>query len=117
MWAGIVLVDPMPVGFQGFYDDLLPDLAGHPPWLDLDAEVSASLDGFGDVPLTVIEQDPECGFLSPGFVQGVGREAAQSVDSYWQDGLAFYERLSSSPDRWSPTELGSTWWSGISPIW
>lgn len=29
-------------------------------------------------------------------VEGVGRGAAESVDSYWQDGLAFYEGLSSS---------------------
>ena len=94
--AGIVLVDPMPVGFQGFYDDLLPSFAGHPPWLDLDAEVSASLDDFGSVPMVVIEQDSNAVFLSQGFVDGVGREAAQSVDTFWQDGLAFYEGLSSS---------------------
>jgi sugar lactone lactonase YvrE len=94
--AGIVLVDPMPVGFQGFYDDLLPDLAGHPPWLDLDAELSESLDDLGDLPLTVIEQDPNAVFLSPGFVEGFGREAAESVDAYWQRGLAFYRGLSSS---------------------
>ncbi|HEU5111734.1 MAG TPA: hypothetical protein VFU96_00365, partial [Acidimicrobiia bacterium] len=93
---GIVLVDPMPIGFQGFYDDLLPDLAGHPPWLDLDTAVSASLGDFGSVPLTVIEQDPNAVFLSSGFVEGVGRESAESVDAYWQDGLAFYEGLSSS---------------------
>ena len=93
--AGIVLVDPMPVGFQDFYDDLLPDLAGHPPWLDLDTEVSETLDGLGDVPLTVIEQDSNAVFLSPGFVEGFGREAAESVDAYWQDGLAFYDGLSS----------------------
>ena len=114
--GGIVLVDPMPVGFQGFYDDLLPDLAGHPPWLDLDAEVSASLDGFGDVPLTVIEQDLNAVFLSPGFVQGVGREAASPwtligrTASPSMRGCRLFH-------RWSPTELGSTWWSGISPIW
>ncbi len=91
--AGIVLVDPMPVGFQDFYDDLFPDLAGHPPWLDLDAEISQSLDGVGDVPLTVIEQDPKAVFLSSGFVEGGGSEAAEA-DAYWQDGLAFYAELS-----------------------
>ncbi len=67
--AGMVLVDPMPVGFQDFYDDLLPDLAGHPPWLDLDAEVSQSLDGFGNVPLIVVEQDPDSVFQSGQFVE------------------------------------------------
>jgi len=94
--TGVVLVDPMPIGFQDFYDHLLPELAGHPPWLDLDADISESLDGFADVPLTVIEQDPNAVFLSPRFVEVVGGEAAESVDSYWQDGLAFYEGLSSS---------------------
>ncbi len=93
--AGMVLVDPMPVGFQDFYDDLLPDLAGHPPWLDLDAEVSQSLDGFGNVPLIVIEQDPDSVFQSRQFIEGVGRETAEAVDTYWQDGLAGYEDLSS----------------------
>ncbi len=48
--AGIVLVDPMPVGFQEFYDDLLPDLAGHPPWLDLDAGASEALDELRECP-------------------------------------------------------------------
>jgi len=92
--AGIVLVDPMPVGYQDFYDDLLPDLAGHPPWLDLDVQVSQSLDGIGDVPLIVIEQDPDSVFQSGPFIDGVGPEAAEAVNTYWQDGLAFYAALS-----------------------
>ena len=29
------------------------------------------------------------------FVEGFGREAAESVDAYWQDGLAGYDGLSS----------------------
>ena len=87
--AGIVLVDPMPVGFQDFYDDLLPDLAGHPPWLDLDGGASQSLDDFGNVPLTVIEQDPDSVFQSRQFVEGFGREPAEAVNTYWQDGLAW----------------------------
>ena len=92
--AGMVLVDPMPVEFQAFYDDLLPDLAGHPPWLDLDAEVSQSLDGFGNVPLIVVEQDPDSVFQSSHFVEWVGPEAAEAVNTYWQDGLASYAALS-----------------------
>ena len=92
--AGIVLVDPMPVGFQDFYDDLLSDLAGHPPWLDLDAEVSQSLGSLGNVPLIVIEQDPDSVFQSRQFVEGVGPEAAEAANAYWQEGLAFYAALS-----------------------
>ena len=92
--AGLVLVDPRPVGFQDFYDELLPDLASHPPWLDLDAEVSQSLDGLGNVPLTVIEQDPDSVFQSRPFIDAFGREAVDAVNTYWQDGLAFYSTLS-----------------------
>jgi pimeloyl-ACP methyl ester carboxylesterase len=94
--AGIVLVDPMPVGYQDFYDDLLPDLAGHPPWLDLDAQVSQSLDGFGDVPLVVIEQDPDSVFQSRPFIDAFGREVADAVNTYWEEGLAFYAAFSTN---------------------
>jgi hypothetical protein len=93
--AGAVLVDPMPVGYPDFYDELLPDLTGHPAWLDLNADVSQSLDGFGNVPLIVIEQDPGSVFMSRQFIEGVGREAAETVNNFWQDGLAFYQGLSS----------------------
>lgn len=92
--AGIVLVDPMPVGFQEFYDDLLPDLGGHPPWLDLDSGVSEAIGGLVDVPLVVIEQDPGAVYLSERFVDGAGSEAARQVNTSWQDGLAFYAELS-----------------------
>jgi hypothetical protein len=93
---GLVLIDPMPVGFPDFYDDLLPDLAGHPPWLDLDPDVSDSLDGLGETPMVVIEQDPDAVFLSKTFVDGVGPTAAETVNEFWQDGLDFYRGLSSS---------------------
>jgi hypothetical protein len=91
--AGVVLVDPMPIGFQAFYDDLLPGL-GTPPWLDLDPEVSTSLTDFGDSPLVVIGQDPGAVFLSQSFIQGAEREKAEAANMYWQDGLAFYAGLS-----------------------
>jgi pimeloyl-ACP methyl ester carboxylesterase len=92
--AGMVLVDPMSVGFPAFYDDLLPDF-GHPPWLDLAADVSASLDDLSDIPLVVIEQDPDAVFLSTGFLQSPFREASEQVNDFWQEGLAFYTSLSS----------------------
>jgi pimeloyl-ACP methyl ester carboxylesterase len=93
--AGMVLVDPMPVGYPDFYDKVLPEMGGHPPWLDLDPDVSQSLDGLGNVPLIVIEQDPDAVFRSQAYIDGVGVEAADAVNAYWQDGLAFYEDLSS----------------------
>jgi sugar lactone lactonase YvrE len=92
---GVVLIDPMPVGFPDFYADLLPDF-GHPPWLDLAPDVSAGLDGFGETPMVVIEQDPDAVFLSSNFVDGAGPEAAEAVNEFWQEGLDFYEGLSSS---------------------
>jgi hypothetical protein len=92
---GVVLVDPMPVGFPGFYNDLLPDF-GHPPWLDLTPDVSNSLQPLGGTPTVVIEQDPDAVFLSPTFVEAAGAAAAETVNEFWQDGLAFYRGLSSS---------------------
>jgi hypothetical protein len=93
--AGVILIDPMPVGFPAFYDDLVPDF-GHPPWLDLAPDTSDSLDDLGATPLVVIEQDPDAVYLSPTFVDGAGPEVAKTVDEYWQEGLAFYRALSSS---------------------
>lgn len=91
--AGIVLVDPTPIGFQDVYDELLPDF-GHPPWLDLDPSVSADLDDFGDVPLILISQDPGAVFLSRTFMATVGKAVATEVNQLWQDGLSFYAGLS-----------------------
>ena len=91
--AGVVLVDPSPIGFQRVMDELLPD-AGAPPWVDIDSGTSASLDDFGDAPLTVIGQDPEAVFLSDGAVDAYGDETAQALNNAWQDGLTFYAGLS-----------------------
>ena len=91
--AGVVLVDPSPIGFQQVMDELLPD-AGAPPWVDIDSGTSASLDDFGDAPLTVIGQDPEAVFLSDGAVDAYGDETAQALNNAWQDGLIFYAGLS-----------------------
>ena len=88
--VGVVLVDPMPVGFGDFLEEQAGD---HPPFADLDPATSAALD-FGEVPLVVVGQDPEKVFLSPQFIAGFGLEKARVVNDYWQDGLAFYRGLS-----------------------
>jgi hypothetical protein len=88
--VGVVLVDPMAVGFGDFLEEQTGD---HPPFADLDPATSAALD-FGDVPLVVVGQDPEKVFLSPQFISGFGLETARVVNDYWQDGLAFYRGLS-----------------------
>jgi hypothetical protein len=93
--AGVVLIDPMPIGFPDFYDDHVPDF-GHPPWLDLAPATSDSLDDLGATPMVVIEQDPDAVFLSPTFVDGAGPEVAETVNVYWQEGLAFYQGLSTT---------------------
>jgi hypothetical protein len=98
--AGVVMVDPMPVGFAAHLDSSLAEAGleagGHPQWLDLDPTVSASLDGFGDLPLTVIGQDPSSVYLNPRFAAYAGAATAQSINDYWQDGLEFYAGLSTN---------------------
>jgi hypothetical protein len=103
--AGVVLVDPMPIGFQSFYDALLPGF-GTPPWPDLDAEVSVSLTDFGDSPLVVIGQDPDAVFLSQPFIQDAEREKAEAANMYWQDGLAFYAGLSTDSRSFVANDTG-----------
>ena len=91
--AGVVLVDPTPVGFGDFLDTVI-DEAGHTSWADLAPELSDSLDDLGDVPLTVIGQDPEAVFLSQRALEGFGKAQAEAINDFWQDGLAFYSGLS-----------------------
>ena len=90
--AGVVLVDPMPVGFPAFLDQQTGE-AGHPPFADLTSGVSPRLD-FGNIPLAVIGQDPEKVFLSRQFIEGFGNATARAISAYWQEGLAFYRGLS-----------------------
>ncbi|MEX1126157.1 MAG: hypothetical protein WD895_05990 [Acidimicrobiia bacterium] len=92
--AGVVLVDPVPVGFQDLFDSLYPADPRRPTWLGLDEGVSESLDDFADLPLVVIGQDPEAVFLSQRFIDGEGRERAEALNGAWEDGLAFYAGLS-----------------------
>ncbi|HVR33336.1 MAG TPA: hypothetical protein VMS74_11605 [Acidimicrobiia bacterium] len=91
--AGVVLVDPMPVGFGSFLDATLGE-GGHPVWADISPDVSNSLDGLGNLPLTVIGQDPQAVFLSERALEGLGEEKAQAINAYWQEGLAVYSHLS-----------------------
>jgi len=102
--VGVVLVDPMPLGFQTLLDQETGE-AGHPPWADLEPSVSASLDDFGDAPLVVIGQDPQSVFLSPRFIEAFGSEPALRINDYWEKGLAFYAGL--SIDSRSVTATGS----------
>ena len=102
--VGVVLVDPMPIGFQTLLDQETGE-AGHPDWPDLAPSESADLDDFGDVPLVVIGQDPQYIFLNPRFVEAFGSEAAQRLNDYWQEGLAFYAGLST--DSRSVTATGT----------
>jgi hypothetical protein len=92
--AGVVLVDPVPVGFQDLMNSLFAPDSRTPTWLDLDQAVSDSLDDFGDVPLVVIEGDPDAVFLSQNFIRGQGLERAETLNNAWEAGLAFYSGLS-----------------------
>jgi sugar lactone lactonase YvrE len=96
--AGVVLVDPLPLGFGDFLDTLLSEADGHPPWLDLDPSVSSSLSGFGEAPLVVIGHDPDAVYLSKAFVDWAGEDKAKQINDYWQAGLALYASLSSNSE-------------------
>jgi streptogramin lyase len=103
--VGVVLVDPMPIGFQTLLDRDTGG-AGHPAWPDLEPSESASLDDFGDGPLIVIGQDPQYVFLNHRFVETFGSEAAQRLNQYWQEGLAFYAGLSTNSRSVTATGTG-----------
>jgi hypothetical protein len=96
--AGVVLVDPMAIGFPAFLGTEL-DEPGHPPWEDLDPTVSESLDDFGSAPLLVIGHDPEATFLSQRFSDAFGEAPAQAINDYWEQGMAFYAGLSTDSRR------------------
>ncbi|MGQ0847908.1 MAG: hypothetical protein ACT4OP_02080 [Actinomycetota bacterium] len=46
------------------------------------------------MPLVVIGQDPEAVFLSKQFVENGGKQAAETLNDFWQEGLHFYASLS-----------------------
>jgi hypothetical protein len=93
--AGVVLVDPMPIGFGSFHQRLVPG-AVRPPWPDLDPSIAASLDDFGDVPLVIIAQDPASMFQQHDYVAAFGVDIAEAENEYWQEGLDYYSRLSTN---------------------
>ncbi len=88
--VGVVLVDPIPLGFEAFYNDRVGE-SQHPPWLDLTTELSDSLTGLNSIPLVVIGQTRTTAYGSETFIEFAGGD---EVRDFWQDGLAFYERLS-----------------------
>jgi hypothetical protein len=91
--VGVVLADPMPIGFQTLLDEETGG-AGHPAWLDLEPSESAGLDDFGDAPLVVIGQDPHYIFGNPDFIELFGTEPSRRLGDFWQEGLGFYASLS-----------------------
>jgi hypothetical protein len=103
--VGVVLVDPMPIGFQTLLDQETGG-AGHPDWPDLEPSESASSDDFGDAPLVVIGQDPQYIYGNPQFIEDFGSEAAQRLNQYWQEGLAFYAGLSTNSRSVTATGTG-----------
>lgn len=105
--SGVVLVEPIPVGFQEFSDGLLgEEFSGHPGWLDFDRDVSDSLNDFDDLPLVVLSHDPNAVFLREAFVDGAGAENAQTVSDYWEAGISFYTSLSTDSRLVSVPDTG-----------
>lgn len=103
---GVLLVEPMPIGFQDYYDDLLGEDFGHPNWLDLDRGLSDSLAGFGDVPLVILGHEPDAVFLNDRFVDTYGEETAQAASEYWEEGLDYYAGLSTESHRVTVSDTG-----------
>jgi hypothetical protein len=93
--SGMILVDPVPLGFEATYNELTGEV-GHPPWLDVDAEVAAGFGDLGDVPLTIIGHDPSAVFGARQFEEMVGTAAAGRLTRIWDEGLTFYTTLSSN---------------------
>lgn len=110
--AAVVFVEPMPAGFQEYYDGLLGEEFVHPPWLDLDPAISETLGDLGSTPVVVIGHDPDDVFLSDQFIEASGKDKAQAVSDYWQQGLAFYADLSVDSRRIvaSGTGLDGVFW-------
>lgn len=103
---GMVLVEPIPIGFQDFYDEVLGEEFGHPGWLDLERAVSASLADLGEMPLVIVSHEPDAVFLADRFVDSAGEERARSVSEYWEDGLDFYATLAPGSRRVSVPDAG-----------
>lgn len=97
--AGAVLVEPIPVGFQEFYDSLLGEEFAHPGWIDIDPTMSESATDFGGLPLVILSHDPNAVFLSDVFVDAAGEQRAQAVSDYWEAGMDFYAALSTDSRR------------------
>lgn len=95
--AGIVLIDPVPIGYTAFNNGLLTDLTLEPD----DSPLMEGVGGLGDTPLIVIGHDPQSTFLHEGFQQNPGAtpEIAQQFNDFWQDGLDYYAGLSTDSTR------------------
>jgi streptogramin lyase len=100
---GVVMVDPVAVGFAELLEELLPESA--PVTFELDDP--GQLGDLGDIPLVVIGHDLSVSFLKDAFDEMTGAtpgSGAQLGDA-WEEGLSFYAGLSTSSR--SVTALGS----------
>lgn len=91
--AGVVLVDPWPIGLADFWMKEVSAL-GPPPNHEPDPALFSGVGDLGDIPLVVIGQDPQATFQSSQFNNAIGRDQADLLNDYWQDGLQSYARLS-----------------------
>lgn len=90
--AGVVLVDPVAIGFAELLQDLLPE--SDPVTLQLDAP--GQLGDLDDIPLVVIGHDLSVSFLNDGFDENTGATpgSGAQLGEAWREGLAFYADLS-----------------------
>ena len=91
--AGVVLVDPVAVGFAELLESLLPETAS--PTFGLD---DLDLGDLGDIPLMVIGHDLTVSFLDEAFDENTGAAPGSGarLGGAWREGLSYYEGLSTS---------------------
>lgn len=91
---GVVLVDPVPIGFFELMQSMLAD--GAPPTFELDDP--GQLGDLGDIPLIVIGDDLSTSFLNEAFDENTGAipGSGAQLGEAWQEGLAFYAGLSTN---------------------
>jgi len=89
--VGIVLIDPVPIGFSELLVSLLPESA--PETYELD---EPQLGDLGDIPMVVIGHDLSISFLNDAFDENTGAPpgSGTQLGEAWRDGLSFYAGLS-----------------------
>jgi hypothetical protein len=92
--AGVVLVGPIPMGWNEWFEENLPGTLPDPV---LPTPTFDGVGDFGDLPLIVIDHDRDLTFRSEEAAEAFGSaENAEAADELWEQGIEFYAGLSSA---------------------